>query len=78
MAGWIIKCPDCGWLVWHSSAADDRDNFYIPARPSIEKAIITCPHCDAQYPYIQMELLYEIRLPGSRSNEALNKTFKRS
>jgi predicted RNA-binding Zn-ribbon protein involved in translation (DUF1610 family) len=70
MAGWIIKCPECGWLVWRSSAADNRDNFYIPARPSIEKAIITCPHCDAQYPFIQLELLYESSLPARTLNKS--------
>jgi predicted RNA-binding Zn-ribbon protein involved in translation (DUF1610 family) len=59
MAGWTIKCPNCGWLVWRSSIADTLENYYVPARPRIEQSTIACPHCGTQHAYIQLELLYE-------------------
>jgi predicted RNA-binding Zn-ribbon protein involved in translation (DUF1610 family) len=59
MADWVIKCVNCGWMVWKSAIADTLENYFMPARPRIEVTTITCPHCGTQHAYTKQEMRYE-------------------
>jgi hypothetical protein len=61
MASWVLKCPNCSSMFFHSEIEDNFRNYFFPQKPKFPEGgqSLARRQCGHTATYPQTDLIYQ-------------------